>query len=430
MDQHGCHTHRSAPQPPQPPQPHTTAHTTTNTQPHTTHTTTHTHRTHNHTHTPPRTPPGVSSSSADLYVLTFCETLAVDTAMSHVERALGAGGAALRRRERRLRSFWRHEQMAVQMVLATVTHHSFGKVGTAHAALRGQKQGTRTVQGEEHELYHTAKFRTTPLPAGGRPAPLSSSMTCRPCRPSMVLCRRWRAQFWISVVPWTCRLTSRLSQCPRSPLTVSHSVWWSGVSLRWWNSCLFQQTLEQIVDIPTSVHGVSGSLHGFPPEQSSAQRTASQIADIPVPGVSGSPQGFSPGQCSSQLRTASQIADIPVPGRGVYGSRLGFPPVQRSTALHVLRNAFLSGLSRSVLVEIFLLVVQVLTVLSQDRVQQLVLELMAMVEVFKALSQDRVPPLVLEMSERRCRTDAAAAERLPGVLQALGSSGVTGPLLL
>ena len=29
------------------------------------------------------------------------------------------------------------------------------------------------MQGEEHELYHTAKFRTTPLPAGGRPTPLS-----------------------------------------------------------------------------------------------------------------------------------------------------------------------------------------------------------------------------------------------------------------
>ena len=85
---------------------------------------------------------------------------------------VSSGGSARRRRERRLRSFWRHEQMAVQMVLATVTHHSFGKVGTTHAALRGQKQGTRTVQGEEHELYHTAKFRTTPLPAGGRPAPL------------------------------------------------------------------------------------------------------------------------------------------------------------------------------------------------------------------------------------------------------------------
>ena len=39
---------------------------------------------------------------------------------------------------------------------------------------------------------------------------------------------------------------------------------------------------EQIVDIPASARGVSGSLQGFPPEQSTAKRTASQIADIPV----------------------------------------------------------------------------------------------------------------------------------------------------
>ena len=298
-------------------------------------------------------------------------------------------------------------------------------------------------------------------------------MTCCPCRSSMLPCRRWRAQFWISVVPWTSVDEQVIT---RSPLTVSRSVWWSGVSHRWWNSwwkCrrlspilpCFSRLWSKNVDIPTSVHGVSGSLQGFLPEQSSAQWTASQIADIPVPGcgVSGSLQGFSPGQYSAQ-RTASQIADIPVPGCGVSGSLQGFSPGQYSsqrTASQIadilvpgrgvygslkvlsqnrvrrsgllrrsltfqflvvevpavflvfpqyrvqqlymfLRNAFLSGLSRSVLVEIFLLVVQVFTVLSQDRVQQLVLELMAVVEVFKALSQDRVPPLVVEMSEWRC----------------------------
>ena len=87
-------------------------------------------------------------------------------------RQVDGDGAAKRRRLRRLRSRLRHEQQTVAAVLATVTHHSSGKVGTTHAALRGQKQGTRTVQGEEYELYYTAKFRTTPLPTGGRPAPL------------------------------------------------------------------------------------------------------------------------------------------------------------------------------------------------------------------------------------------------------------------
>ena len=38
-------------------------------------------------------------------------------------------GAAWRRRQRRLRSWWRHEQQTVAAVLATVTHHSHSNVG-------------------------------------------------------------------------------------------------------------------------------------------------------------------------------------------------------------------------------------------------------------------------------------------------------------
>ena len=53
-------------------------------------------------------------------------------------------GVAWRRRQRRLRSWWRHEQQTVAAVLATVTHHSHSKVGTANAVLRGQKTGTST----------------------------------------------------------------------------------------------------------------------------------------------------------------------------------------------------------------------------------------------------------------------------------------------
>ena len=49
-------------------------------------------------------------------------------------------------------------------------------------------------------------------------------------------------------------------------------------------SSSLQLSMEQIVDIPASVRGVSGSLPGFLPEQSTALRTALQIAEIPVPG--------------------------------------------------------------------------------------------------------------------------------------------------
>ena len=71
-----------------------------------------------------------------------------------------------------MRSFWRHEQMAVQMVLATVTHHSFDKVGTASDVLPNQKTATRTGKGKEYVTHHTAKIRKTPPPSGERPAAL------------------------------------------------------------------------------------------------------------------------------------------------------------------------------------------------------------------------------------------------------------------
>ena len=50
--------------------------------------------------------------------------------------------SARRRRERRLRSWLRHERMTVAMELAAATHHSSPKGGwpdTTHDALRGQK---------------------------------------------------------------------------------------------------------------------------------------------------------------------------------------------------------------------------------------------------------------------------------------------------
>ena len=52
-----------------------------------------------------------------------------------------AGSSARRRRERRLRSFWRHEKMAIQMALSEAMHHSAprGAWHVSNEALRGQK---------------------------------------------------------------------------------------------------------------------------------------------------------------------------------------------------------------------------------------------------------------------------------------------------
>ena len=55
----------------------------------------------------------------------------------------GGSGSALRRRERRLRQHWRHEQLALRMLLATFQHH---------AAPRGQTTA-RSGGGARDELH-------------------------------------------------------------------------------------------------------------------------------------------------------------------------------------------------------------------------------------------------------------------------------------
>ena len=69
--------------------------------------------------------------------------------------ASGQPTAAWRRRQRRLRSWWRHEQQSIAAVLATVSHHSYPKVDTAKGALRGQTTATSTrpAPAEFFELF-------------------------------------------------------------------------------------------------------------------------------------------------------------------------------------------------------------------------------------------------------------------------------------
>ena len=53
----------------------------------------------------------------------------------------GEHGAAWRRRQRRLRSWWRHEQQSVATALSAAAHHSFDKVaaGAKYDGPRAQK---------------------------------------------------------------------------------------------------------------------------------------------------------------------------------------------------------------------------------------------------------------------------------------------------
>ena len=69
--------------------------------------------------------------------------------------------AAARRRQRRLRSWLRHERMTVAMTLAEMTHHT---------APRGPKMA-RVGEGVEHEQHVGLRAQKPPLP-GVRPGSL------------------------------------------------------------------------------------------------------------------------------------------------------------------------------------------------------------------------------------------------------------------
>ena len=80
-----------------------------------------------------------------------------------------AFGVARRCRERRLRSWFRHEQQTVAMLLATFQHHS---------APRGQKTERSGVWGHAAEVRKPPTpqpelFSPAEEPGGGRPVPLS-----------------------------------------------------------------------------------------------------------------------------------------------------------------------------------------------------------------------------------------------------------------
>ena len=82
-------------------------------------------------------------------------------------------GAAKRRRERRLRSWLRHERMTVAAELSAALHHSRGGGREQYVGLRAQKSDSSAVVEEvEYEPHYALQGQKTP-PPGERPAPLS-----------------------------------------------------------------------------------------------------------------------------------------------------------------------------------------------------------------------------------------------------------------
>ena len=248
----------------------------------------------------------------------------------------GGTGSARRRRERRFRSWLRHEQQSIAAFLATVTHHSFDKVGTASGVLRNRKTATRTGKGEESEMKCTAKFQKTPPPqaaatvyypmtddeggeqsAGVRPALLEEG------RPQGKLERHAGIGYeivqnfdvpvpqMVEQLPNNVQFFAALSPVPKQVIAVPKILPHDVPPRR---LCRDTQLAEQLVEVPTIL--------------TPSFLRMLQNVDIPVPhggrGASGGLQGFLPGH-------VEQTVDIPAPRSGVRRLQ-GFLPEQSSTA--------------------------------------------------------------------------------------------------
>ena len=229
-----------------------------------------------------------------------------------------ASGAAWRRKQRRLRSWWRHEQQTVASVLATATHHSHSKVGTSNAILRGQKIGTSTgaVPAEHSELSSDDGMPTT----GMRPASM-----LEPWPQGKV---QWHSgigyelvqaldapvlqveeqlpnvlQLFVTSVP---AVAEQVINAPK----ISHDR----TQQRLVDYLRQPQMAEQLMEVPTIV------------SYSSLQGVVEQNVDIAGGGL----RGFLPGE--SYSLSSEQIIDNPVPRRGDQGGFQGFPQGQNPAA--------------------------------------------------------------------------------------------------
>ena len=221
--------------------------------------------------------------------------------------------APQRRRERRLRSWWRHERMSIAMALATVEHHSYGP--TANDALRGQKTVTRAGEGEVREEHQALRGQTR-LPPGMRPALLVEVQPAGACGGGT------SRSIWPSLHRW-CKFSMLL--WPQVVDNVMDAF-----------KFLDQPMTEQVIEVPRiSCPPLSFSFSGSCPADSG---TVGGSADCVVlfltpaadcradrrhshwftgrgGGARGGLHGLSQGQGSSAVSGAGNV-DSPVPGRG------------------------------------------------------------------------------------------------------------------
>ena len=240
-------------------------------------------------------------------------------------------GSARRRRERRLRAQWRHEQQTVAMALAAATHHSAqrGEWRDLHEAPRGQRTAS-----------HGARRRVWPgIPSSSRCTRKNSGARGRVQRRTVEQIVDTKLIVPSLDVPVPQRENQLVEVCrqldihiPEQAIEVPKIS--SSRPPRRRRVRFAEQTAEQLVEVPTII------------SYSSLREIMEQNVDIPVPHGRGgrvgvrSLQGF-PGQSSTAFgearyfpaATAEQIVDTLVP----CGDRT-LHPASSSSVLPVTAN--------------------------------------------------------------------------------------------
>ena len=235
--------------------------------------------------------------------------------------------AAKRRRERRLRSWWRHEAQSVRAAVATVLHHSCDVGRESYNVPRHQKMAT--AREEVVNKPHDALRGLTTPPPGERPALLVEVQPQECVERHVVEDPSELApmvQFFDSPVPQmvdTVLEFFRALDLPVGEQVIAvPQISTDRVSQRLVERRL-PQMVEQLVEVPTVLTPTRIAL-----------QIAEQLVNIPVPQVSVSGGGHQ-GSLSGQGSVGEQIVDIPVPrGRGMRQVQ-GFLPEQSTTAQSV-----------------------------------------------------------------------------------------------
>ena len=215
-----------------------------------------------------------------------------------------ARGSAWRRRQRRLRAHWRHEQLTLQMLLATYEHH---------AAERGQSRARSA--GEARDVLH-GRVPDAPLPQGSREGTEFYSMSedsdavggRRDVRPQERVQQRTMEQIVdpVPLVPLLhgrcciiLRSSSLLSSRPlKFQFRVVQEGWRGGLQ------CLPGQDSNAFfgadrVDIP------SGGFSHFSPMEKSAGLGPHSRSELSA--------HFNPSTLSAHQMPPEQLVDVPVP---------------------------------------------------------------------------------------------------------------------